>query len=102
MLRCSRQRLRLPAFAILENSCPPHPSILQARSCLIVRNMLLETDPDRFFEIVVNDNADERYASFASLDDLLLCEIVRYGTSNRPDMIGPLGRLYRSLTSKLS
>src|SRR5262249_18462754 len=42
-----------------------------------------------------------RFAAAATLDDLLLCEVIRYGTLNKQEMIGPLASLYRTLTAMM-
>jgi hypothetical protein len=52
-------------------------------------------DPGRFWGLVTNDDSQVRYAAFDTIDDLLICEIVRYGVFNKPEMAGPLATLYR-------
>jgi hypothetical protein len=42
--------------------------------------MLFQTDPDRFWQTITDDDAEKRFAAAATLDDLLLCEVIRYGT----------------------
>ena len=64
--------------------------------------MLFQTDPDRFWQAITDDDAERRFAAVATLDDLLLCEVIRYGTFNKQEMIGPLASLYRTLTTKMS
>ena len=65
------------------------------------KNLLVETDPDLFQKILLTDNADKRFASLSTPDDLLLCEVVRYGIYNKQEMIGPLANLYRQLMTKI-
>jgi len=64
--------------------------------------LLFQTDPDRFKRIVTNDDSEERFASVSTVDDLLLCEVIRYGIFNKEEMIGPLASLYRQLKTKMS
>jgi hypothetical protein len=59
------------------------------------QKLLFQTDPKRFWEIVHDDDPDERVAGFKTIDELLLCEVVRYGAYNREEMIGPLAKFYR-------
>ena len=59
------------------------------------QNLVFETDPDRFREIVLNSDSNARFDALGSLDDQLLCEVVRYGVYNREEMIGPLRAFYR-------
>ncbi|MDR3468560.1 MAG: hypothetical protein P4M07_21725 [Xanthobacteraceae bacterium] len=59
--------------------------------------MLFQTDPDRFWDVVSNENPKERVAALESIDDMLLCEVLRYGLLNRTEMISPLASLYRDL-----
>jgi hypothetical protein len=67
----------------------------------VSKNLLVETDPDRFHKIVMNDDKDKRFALMSTPDDLLLCEVVRYGIFNKQEMIGPLANLYRQLMGKI-
>jgi hypothetical protein len=64
--------------------------------------MLFQTDPDRFWKTITNDDAEQRFAACATPEDLLLCEVIRYGTFNKQEMIGPLAALYRTQTTKIS
>jgi hypothetical protein len=66
------------------------------------KKLLLQTDPDRFQQIVTNHDPEQRFASLSTLDDLLLGEVIRYGMFNRQEMIGPLRGLYRQLATKMS
>jgi hypothetical protein len=66
------------------------------------KTLLFQTDPHRFQQIVTNDDSEERFASLCTLDDLLLCEVIRYGILNKQEMIGPLASLYRQLKTKMS
>jgi hypothetical protein len=65
------------------------------------KSPLFETDPDLFQKILLTDNADKRFASLPTPDDLLLCEVIRYGIYNKQEMIGPLANLYRQLMTKI-
>jgi len=65
------------------------------------KNLLVEMDSDLFLKIVMNDDTDKRFASLTRLDDLLLCEVVRYGLYNKPEMIGVLANLYRRAVAKI-
>ena len=49
--------------------------------------MLFQTDPDRFWQTITDDGAEKRFAAAATHDDLLLCEVIRYGTLNKQEMI---------------
>jgi hypothetical protein len=66
------------------------------------KKLLFQTDPDRFQQIVTNDDSEERFASASTLDDLLLGEVIRYGMFNKQEMIQPLRGLYRQLATKIS
>jgi hypothetical protein len=54
-----------------------------------------QTDPSRFYEIVDDDDPEARFAALKTLDELLLCEVIRYGVFNRQEMITPLASFYR-------
>ena len=56
--------------------------------------LLFETNPDRFQKILVDGDAGARFAALDRIDDMLLCEAVRFGLYNREEMIGPLAALY--------
>jgi hypothetical protein len=66
------------------------------------QKLLFQTDLKRFWEIVMNDNAEARVAALGSLDDCLLCEVVRYGVLNKTEMIGPLANFYRGPVMQMS
>jgi hypothetical protein len=66
------------------------------------KELLFQTNPNRFQQIVTNDDSEERFSSVSTLDDLLLCEVIRYGMFNKEEMIGPLRRLYEQLATKMS
>ena len=56
---------------------------------------ILEADPRRFMEIVGIDDRETRIAACReNFEDLITCEIARYGIFNYPEMIGPLAELY--------
>jgi hypothetical protein len=59
------------------------------------QKLLFQTDLKRFWEIVMNDDAEARFNALPNFDDLLLCEVVRYGAFNKQEMIGPLASFYR-------
>jgi hypothetical protein len=63
---------------------------------------LFQTNPGRFQQIVADDDIEKRIAALPTLDDLLLCEAVRYGMFNKEEMIGSLANLYQTLKTKLS
>ncbi|PTM96123.1 hypothetical protein [Mycoplana dimorpha] len=65
------------------------------------QRFLFQTEPDRFWEIVINDDSKARLAAVGTLDDLLLAEVIRYGLFNKKEMIGPLASLYRWLITKI-
>jgi hypothetical protein len=67
----------------------------------VSKSLLIETDPDRFHKIVMNDDKDKRFALMSTPDDLLLCEVMRYGIFNKQEMIGPLANLYRQLMAEI-
>src|SRR5262245_21847502 len=50
----------------------------------------------------MNDDSKARFAALDSLDDLLLCETVRYGVFNKQEMIGPLASVYRGPVMQMS
>jgi hypothetical protein len=57
--------------------------------------LLLRDDPKAFMAAVMNDSADKRYDLLKSnFDDIILCEIIRYGIFSDSAMIGPLAQLY--------
>jgi hypothetical protein len=59
------------------------------------QKFLFQSDLNRFWEIVTNDDSKARFAALETLDDLLLVEVVRYGVFNKQEMIGPLASFYR-------
>jgi hypothetical protein len=65
------------------------------------KSPLFVTDPDLFQKIVMEDDKDKRFTSISTLDDLLLCEVIRYGIYNKQEMIGPLANLYRQMMTKI-
>lgn len=62
---------------------------------------LFQVDPERFLQIVTNDDWDQRLSLVPTVDDHLLCEVIRYGMFNKTEMIDPLANLYRQLTTRL-
>jgi hypothetical protein len=65
------------------------------------QKLLFQTDLNRFWEIVYDDDAEARFATLKTLDDLLLCEVIRYGVLNQEEMIGPLAGFYRGPVMKM-
>ena len=45
---------------------------------------LLVSDPQRFMKLVMLDNPRERKDGLKTLDDIVLCEILRFGIHNEP------------------
>ena len=64
-------------------------------------DLIFLTDPKRFLEVAANDDAEQRLAALANFDDVVLCEIVRYGWYGRADMIAPLAAFYRNYVMRL-
>jgi hypothetical protein len=64
-------------------------------------DLIFLTDHKRFLDSVTNDDADARVADFDNFEDIVLCEIVRYGVYNREEMISPLATFYRDLVMKM-
>lgn len=64
-------------------------------------DLIFLTDPKRFLEVAANDDNEQRLAALANFDDVVLCEIVRYGLYNREDMIAPLAAFYRDFVMRL-
>jgi len=57
--------------------------------------LLFETDPKKFMELLMMDDAKKRLDALkANFDDIILCEILRYGIFNDVKMIGPLAQFY--------
>jgi hypothetical protein len=61
---------------------------------------LFQTDPERFWQIVKNDNWQERLTALDTYGNILVGEAVRYGFFNNQDMIGPLTGIYREFAMK--
>lgn len=61
---------------------------------------LLLTNPKGFLELVLTDDPAKRVEALCgSLDDMALCEIVRYGVYNDQKMIEPLAAFYKKYFS---
>ena len=57
--------------------------------------LLFQADPKKFMEFLKIDDANKRRDALkANFDDVILCEILRYGIFNDTKMIGPLAQLY--------
>ena len=63
---------------------------------------LLTTAPDRFFDLVRTDDIERRFDLAPTFEDLILCEIVRYGFFNDAGMIAGLSRLYAEHATQLA
>lgn len=69
---------------------------------------VFHSDPKRFMELVSTDDAEERFNGFldkdgySNFDDLVLCEVVRYGVNNDQTMISDLSQFYREMAMKLA
>lgn len=69
----------------------------QGRSLKMPDNkpLLFQTDLKKFMEILAIDDAEKRLDALkANFDDVILCEIIRYGMINDAKMIGPLAERY--------
>jgi len=55
---------------------------------------LLVSDPQRFMKLAMLDNPRERMDGLKTLDDIVLCEILRYGIHNDAGTIPDLKQLY--------
>jgi hypothetical protein len=65
-------------------------------------HLMFMSDPRRFMELVMTDNHEKRIDGLrGNIDDLVLCEIIRYGFYNDAPMIGSLQQLYRGLVMKM-
>ena len=61
---------------------------------------ILLADPKRFMELITTEDPAKRVEALrGSLDDMVLCEIVRYGVYNHQKMIGPLAEFYKEYFS---
>jgi len=64
----------------------------------ISTNLLFLSDPKAFMEIVTDADAENRFKKLkGSFEDLVICEITRYGFYNDEAMISPLQDFYRSV-----
>lgn len=62
--------------------------------------LIFLSDPKRFMDLVMNDDAKTRLDGFTLFDDIALCEIVRYGIYNDENMISDLSQFYREMIMK--
>jgi hypothetical protein len=63
---------------------------------------MFTSDPRRFGDLVRTDDPAKRIGGLCgNVDDLVLCEIVRYGVYNDARMISGLQQLYRELVMKM-
>jgi hypothetical protein len=65
------------------------------------QQLIFLTDPKRFMDLVTEDDDEKRAAGTDNADDLVLCEIIRYGCFNRQEMIGPLAQFYREFVMRM-
>ena len=65
------------------------------------QKLLFQKDINRFWEVVTNDDAKVRFDAMDSLDEVLLCEVVRYGFYNLEGMIAPLIGLYQKYAMQM-
>jgi hypothetical protein len=57
--------------------------------------LLFQSDPKKFMELLMLDDTEKRFDALkANFDDVVLCEILRYGIFNDAKMIEPLAQLY--------
>lgn len=59
---------------------------------------LFTTKPERFTEILLNQDDAARAREYERVQDLLFGEIVRFGFLNHPEQWPPLAALYRSFS----
>ena len=60
--------------------------------------LLFTSDIKAFMTVVMEENADARFEALkANTDDVILCEIVRYGVFNDSAMARPLADLYQQV-----
>ncbi len=65
-------------------------------------NELLLSQPDQFMSIVLTDDVEARVNQLHTLDDLVVCEALRYGITNNPDDQRSLAQLYTEYFLKAS
>ena len=63
------------------------------------RQPLFRSDPDRFNKLLFTADTNERLAGLFA-DEILVCEIMRYGIYNDEKMIAPLQKLYSRLVAE--
>jgi hypothetical protein len=61
--------------------------------------LIFLSDPERFMDLVMTDDAKTRLDGFTLFDDIALCEIVRYGVYNDENMISGMGDHFSHLGS---
>ena len=59
--------------------------------------LIFQSDPKRFMDLVMTDDAKTRLDGFTLLNDIALCEIVRYGVYSDENMISDLSQFYREI-----
>jgi hypothetical protein len=71
------------------------------------KHLLLFADPQRFWGLIATNDAKRRFDGcrnpdgVVKLDDVALCEILRYGVYHHEEMIQPLAQLYQDFVMKL-
>ena len=63
--------------------------------------LLFLDDHERFMELVTTDDPEVLIKGLlGNFEDLVLCEVIRYGVYNREEMVGPLGEFYQKYVMK--
>ena len=57
-------------------------------------DLLIVSDPQQFMTLVMHENQKDRINGLKTLDDIVLCDILRYGIQNDAGMIADLKQLY--------
>ena len=57
-------------------------------------DLLFVKNPKRFMEVLRMEDARERFEALRDFDDVVICEIMRYGVMNEEAMVPPLQELY--------
>ena len=61
--------------------------------------ILCRENPEAFMQLMMNDNSEERLSGLKTIDDLIVCECIRYGYFNNPAMIQTIMRLFDEIYS---
>lgn len=62
-------------------------------------HILCRENPEAFMQLMMNDNSKERLSGLRTIDDLIVCECLRYGYYNDPAMIKDLIKLFDEIYS---